>query len=81
MESWSAGLPLRSSTPKRDPHRAPRIEDIFDPSALCFQDEQLRGKPRGKIFMRIFSKVVTLQCFNWGSSPKFAWITAKNMRE
>jgi hypothetical protein len=27
------------------------------------------------------SQLVTPECFNRGSSPKFAWIPAKNMRE
>ena len=29
----------------------------------------------------MISKVVTPECFNRGSSPKFAWIPAKNVRE
>ncbi len=32
--------------------------------------------------MRIYPKGVTPECFNRGStSPSFAWIPAKNMRE
>jgi hypothetical protein len=28
-----------------------------------------------------FPQVVTPECFNRGSSPKFAWIPAKSMRD
>jgi hypothetical protein len=31
--------------------------------------------------MRIYPKGVTPECFNRGSSPSFAWIPAKIMRE
>jgi hypothetical protein len=34
-----------------------------------------------KNFMIIFPKGVTPECFYRGSSPSFAWIPAKSMRE
>ena len=45
---------------------------INHPAASC-------GLSRGP--QVTFPRLVTLECFNRGSSPNFAWIPAKNMRE
>ena len=45
-------------------------------------NESPRGKLRGiKKTSETFPQVVTPECLNRGSSPKFAWIPAKSMRE
>ena len=45
-------------------------------------NELTRGKRRGiDRPLIIFSKIITPECYYWGSSQSFAWIPAKSMRE
>ena len=68
---------------RRDPVKGETGASRSQIPNLISQIEAPGRKRRGieKNFMIIFSKAVTPECFYRGSSPRFAWIPAKGMRE